>query len=236
MAGGKRRGAGVFVTLAILTMVMFCDGPLSDAAVAVAARPDAASVLVKAQWQKPELYNGCEVTSLSMLLSAAGAPVDKRVLAREIRRDPTLEVRDAAGRTVRWGNPHQGFVGDVTGAGRGYGVYHGPVAELLARHLPGRSLDMSGGSFDVVLDSVAQGRPVVVWTTTGFFVPGDWVVWNSPSGLVRATFSEHAVLVVGYSATSVEVADPLDGQRKWLNREGFRRSWEAMGRQAVTYR
>ncbi|HEU4962376.1 MAG TPA: C39 family peptidase [Bacilli bacterium] len=204
--------------------------------IASTPRPPQAQVQVTPLSQKSELYNGCEVTSLAMMLAQAGKPVSKLQLARQLAKDPTPERRDANGRTVSWGDPNRGFVGDVTGRNRGYGVDHGPLAALAARHLPGRVVDLSGGSFDGVLNSIADGRAVVVWTTTSFAPRSNWVSWQSPTGTVRATFSEHAVLVVGYDPQSIVLADPLVGQVRRVNRQTFVQSFVQMGKQAITYR
>ncbi|MBL0385922.1 C39 family peptidase [Tumebacillus sp. ITR2] len=204
-------------------------------ATAAAALPERTLLNVPLISQLPELYNGCEVTSLAMLVNVAGHPVDKLELARNIRKDPAREQTNAQGQTLAWGNPNTGFVGDVTGASRGYSVNHGPIAELLSRYLPNRVVDLTGHSFDELLNSVAGGKPVVVWTTENFGPTDDWVTWKSPSGDVRATFSEHCVLLVGYDATTVTVNDPLDNRQKQVNRENFVQSWEQLGKQAVTY-
>ncbi|PWK13462.1 C39 family peptidase [Tumebacillus permanentifrigoris] len=199
-------------------------------------RPASVILPVPILQQRPELYNGCEVTSLAMLLNYAGQPVSKLELARKIRKDPTPEVVDSAGRTVRWGNPELGFVGDVTGNRRGYSVYHGPIADLLDQYLPDRAVDLTRASFDNVLDTLATGKPIVVWVTEEFAPTNDWVTWDSPSGRVRATFREHCVLLTGYDANQLTLNDPLDGTRKQVDRANFQRAWEQLGQQAVTYR
>ncbi|TCP58202.1 uncharacterized protein YvpB [Tumebacillus sp. BK434] len=196
---------------------------------------DQVQLTVPIQCQMPELNNGCEVVSLSMLLQHAGKPVSRFQLAEEIAKDLTPLQTDAAGRIVAWGDPNAGFVGDITGRQKGYGVYHGPLAQLLDRHLPGQAQDLSGKPFDKVLESVSSGRPVVAWTTSFFDTTREWVYWSGPRGQVAATFHEHAVLVVGFNQASVLINDPLDGKRKTVSRELFRRSWEMMGKQAVTY-
>ncbi|KEO84693.1 C39 family peptidase [Tumebacillus flagellatus] len=209
-----------------------------SSAVSTAAQPTrpASRVLnVPVIAQNPELYNGCEVTSLTMLLQSAGVSVGKNELARNVRKDPTPEVKDANGQTISWGDPNTGFVGDVTGSGRGYSVYHGPIAEELGRYLPGRAVDLTGHSFDDVLNAVGNGKPVIVWTTDTFSPTDDWVTWKSPTGTVRATFSEHCVLLVGYDGNTVTVNDPLDGTRKQVNLAAFQQAWVQLGQQAVTY-
>ena len=65
--------------------------------------------------QYPQLPNGCEVTSLAMLMTFAGHPVSKMTLAREIPKDPTklslTSYINASGQTVHrvvyWGNPNE---------------------------------------------------------------------------------------------------------------------------------
>ena len=217
--------------------VLLCTASFGmNEGVAAAARPQQAYVEVEEIRQMPELHNGCEVTALAIVLDHAGKTVDKMQLARELRKDTTPLRYDGQGGIAYWGDPNRGFVGDITGVRRGYGVYHAPIAALLNRHLPGRALDLSGGSFDAVLDQVAEGKPVVIWTTIPFAPVHDWVSWNSPGGKVAATFNEHAAVLVGYDAKTVTLADPFDGQVDRVDRARFLASWEQMGRQAVTYR
>lgn len=187
--------------------------------------------------QKPELYNGCEITSVAMMLKAAGNPVDKLTLAKQVTKDTSPIRKDGKGNIVSWGDPNVGFVGDITGKRVGYSVYHGPVYDLVESILPGRAIDLTGESFDRVLQSISEGCPVVVWTNVTFAPVGNWVTWNSKNGPVKATFSEHAVLLVGYDEDNVYVNDPLNGvASKKLDRQDFHDSWLQMGSQAITYR
>lgn len=83
---------------------------------------------------------------------------------------------------------------------------------------------------------MAQGVPVIAWTTTAYVEPTQWVVWDSPKGPVRATFSVHSVLLVGYDQHNVYVNDPLSGvQGQQVDKQQFIRSWEALGKQALSY-
>ncbi|MGZ4123778.1 MAG: C39 family peptidase [Tumebacillaceae bacterium] len=194
-------------------------------------------LIVPAKLQGPELYNGCEVTSLSMLLSAAGHPVDKMTLANSIKKDPTPATYSGDNQITAWGDPNNGFVGDVTGSDPGYGVYHGPVAALLNSYLPGRAEDLTGGSFDRVLARIASGHPVIAWTTATFTPTSSWTTWQGPNGPVKATFDEHVVLIVGYNNSQIFINDPLDGTAsKAVDRASFISAWQQLGNQAVTYK
>lgn len=186
--------------------------------------------------QYPELRNGCEVVSLTMLLQFYGIEKDKLALAQEMKKDTTPR-KEVNGNTVYWGNPNIGFVGDVTGKTMGYGIYNGPLLELLSKYIP-NGINLTGSSFDEIERSVSEGRPVVVWTTVSFTKPREdqWVTWQSPQGEVRATFQEHAVLVVGYDEDHVYVNDPISGKKKLqLEKSSFLASWEALGKQAISY-
>lgn len=205
-----------------------------------------ASFLIKvpAQSQLPELENGCEVTSLSMLLTAVGHPVSKMVLAQEQPTDPTPPVlKQIPGfkgnplmEVTYWGNPNVGFVGSVSGKNAlGYGIYNGPLAKLLNSVLPGRALDLTGKPFQDILAHVASGTPVEVWTTINFLPTQQWVTWQSPEGPVTVTPLEHAVLLVGYNATQVFVNNPYTGEAaEPVNRSDFVAAWKQLGRQALT--
>ncbi len=183
--------------------------------------------------QLPGLYNGCEVTSLAMLLRYEGIRVTKDELAGQVRKASTPLVSGSGGQILQWGDPNQGFVGDMREFG--YGVYHGPIAALLNRDLPRRSLDLTGSSFRTVLSVLQSGRPLIVWTTIHFRPTTDWVTWQSPDGPIRATMEEHAVLLVGFDKTTVFVNDPLTGQAAQpASLAAFRASWIQLGRQAIT--
>jgi uncharacterized protein YvpB len=189
--------------------------------------------------QLPELPNGCEVTSLAMLLAAVHRPVPKLELARRLPTDPTPPTFSGDGSgfysVARWGDPNRGFVGSVYGDGIGYAIYHGPLTRFLAQLMPGRAVDLTGHSFDDVLTHVAHGVPVVMWVTTTFAPTDDWVTWQAHGSRVRGTTFEHAVLLVGYDKTSVYVNNPLNGEREQrVSRALFEAAWRQLGQQAVT--
>lgn len=81
--------------------------------------------------QFPELYNGCEITSLAMLLQFYGINKGKMELAGEMKKDTTPMKTDTAGNITYWGNPDLGFVGDVTGKEKGYSIYHSALFDVL---------------------------------------------------------------------------------------------------------
>jgi uncharacterized protein YvpB len=201
-------------------------------------KPISAMVDAVAIMQHPELYNGCEVTALSMLLQHAGIQKDKMELADELVKDSTPIVHDQAGNIASWGNSDIGFVGDITGRSKGLGVNHKPLFRMLKNYIP-KALNLSGNTFGQLELSVSRGVPVVVWTTVSFVEPKEsqWLNWNSSTGQVRATFQMHAVLLVGYDEHYVYVNDPQTGEKgKAINKSTFMQSWGSMGNQALSYR
>ena len=115
------------------------------------------------QMTTPRLYNGCEVTSLTMLMNYAHINVTKNELAAKITSVP-LTYSDG-----EHGNPEYGFVGDITGNDPGLGAYHKPIYKL-AKTETSQVKDLTGANFDTVIEQLEQGRPV--WTiTTASFAP-----------------------------------------------------------------
>ncbi|WP_245592287.1 C39 family peptidase [Ectobacillus panaciterrae] len=160
--------------------------------------------------QMPELPRGCEVTSLAMLLQYKRVSVSKITLANEVKKDPAAYRR--LGSTIYFGNPHYGFVGSMTSFKEpGFGVFHGPIYELANRYLNGNALDITGSTFDTVMEHVGQQKPVWVINTSTFdFVPSRyWQTWQTPHGPISITDKEHSVLVTGYDNQYVYFNDPL---------------------------
>lgn len=186
--------------------------------------------------QYPELPSGCEVTSLAMLLQYAGVKKSKMELAYEMPKDPTPIRYDNNGQIVSWGDPNVGFVGDVTGKSRGFGIYHAGLLPLLKAYVPA-ALDLTGKPFDLLAKQVAAGYPVIVWNTIDFAAPSKWVTWETPNGSVTTTFAEHAVLLVGYDENNVYVNDPVTGNKNVaIDKAQFLETWKTMGQQALSYR
>lgn len=211
-------------------------GESEEGGASEAPLPLAAMIEVPVIDQLPELFNGCEVASLAMLLAAAGTPVDKMELAERVAKDMTPIVWSEDGVIESWGNPNIGFVGDMTGETDGFGVYHGPIFQLLADILQGRAEDLTEQPFDKLLEAVAGGRQVVIWTNINFTPETVMETWLSDAGPVLMSWNEHAVLLVGFDTDNFYVNDPYDGTAaKPIERDSLISSWLQMGSQAVTY-
>lgn len=187
--------------------------------------------------QLPELPRGCEVTSLAMFLRSAGIPTDKMTLAEEVVKDPTpYSVKDGI---VHFGNPNDGFVGDMyTFDNPGYGVYVGPIYDLANQYLPNRVVNMTGTTFNEVRQSIARGKPVwvVIHTKFGKLPKTSFETWKTPTGEVSITYHQHAVVITGYDQQYVYFNDPLTNERnRQVLSSRFIEAWEQMGSQAITY-
>ncbi|CAM3114550.1 C39 family peptidase [Sporolactobacillus spathodeae] len=206
-----------------------------QAVIASARLPAAKKLTVPFVSQLPELPNGCEITSLTMLLQSAGINVTKMTLAEQVKKVPYQS-------DGYMGNPNQGFVGNMYHGNRnnpGLAVYHGPVANLARTYLGNRVIDLSGSSWTSVEQQIASGHPVWVITSINSQpVPaGSWHPWRTRSGIIQITFMEHSVLVTGYDKTHVYFNNPLAAQSgsKAL-KKNFITAWHQFGNQAISYR
>jgi uncharacterized protein YvpB len=179
------------------------------------------------QMDAPRLYNGCEVTSLAMLLGFWGINISKNELADQIPRVP-LQYGDG-----KHGNPNMGFVGNMED-GPGLGVYHEPIFQLAQTYVnePLKVINLSNHPFSALLEKISQGKPVWVITTTSFSPIQQFQSWSTPQGSVDITFKMHSVVITGYDQEYIYVNDPYGTKNKKVNREAFIASWEQMGSQA----
>jgi uncharacterized protein YvpB len=191
-------------------------------------------ILIK---QNPELRYGCEVTSLAMVLNFAGVRTNKMELYRSIKKDSDPLIRSPKGDILRWGNPAEGFVGDMTGRRAGYAVFDLPMIVLINQKLPGRAINLTNQPFDRVLGHVSAGYPVVVWTTGDYRLPDRWESWYHGKQYIKTPLDLHAVVLVGYDANYVYLNDPLSGKKQVrVGKEQFISSWKALQSRAVSYK
>lgn len=187
--------------------------------------------------QMPELKYGCEVTSLAMVLNYAGKRIGKMELYHSIQKDSDPLIKSRTGNILRWGNPNDGFVGDMTGRRTGYAVFDQPMVKLINQYLPGRAVNLSHQPFENVLNHVSNGYPVVVWTTGDFRQPDRWESWYHGQQLIKTPLDLHAVVLVGYDAGHVYLNDPLSGKKQVkVGKAQFIASWKALNSRAVSYR
>lgn len=184
--------------------------------------------------QFPELVRGCEVTALSMFLSYyTGSNIDKMALADQLRRDVTPQTTDLG--MISFGDMHKGFVGSLTvNSEPGLGVYIEPLYDLSKNYVEGL-YNISGSSFDQVLNFVGNGRPVLVITPSNYNLVHSSQIqqWITTSGYMEVTYKEHSVLIVGYDAEWVYFNDPDSGRLNKQNIEAFKAGWENQGSQAL---
>lgn len=181
------------------------------------------------QMEDPQLYNGCEVTSLAMLLNYYGMDVSKIELADQIKKVSYQEDEGI------YGDPNEGFVGDITGVEKGYGVYVGPIVELAKKQVSSQYevKDLSKKSFTAILDQLALGTPIWCITTVPMTATDDMETWQTSNGEVEISWNIHSVVLTGFDKEKVFVNDPY-GEKTEVSTDDFRRSWEQMGSQAMT--
>ncbi|MCU9612272.1 C39 family peptidase [Caldibacillus lycopersici] len=187
--------------------------------------------------QLPELRYGCEVTSTAMLLQFEGVNVSKMDLYQAVKKDPDPLIK-RADNILHWGNPDDGFVGDMTGKNRraGYAVFDKPIVDLVNKYLPGQAVNLTNKSFDTILNHVSDGYPVVVWTTGDYKLPDRWEQWEHKGKLIKTPLDLHCVVLVGFDENNVYLNDPLSGRKNAkVSKEQFIQSWEALKKRAVSY-
>lgn len=162
--------------------------------------------------QNPSLPNGCEITSLAIVLNYMGFNVTKENLS-----DNYLDKKP-----VGEANFYYEFVGNPRSSS-GYGCYAGAIVAAANKYLSEqgsteKAVDYSGCSFADVLWKVREGKPVIVWVTTPitsdpgytteWIVDGEYLVWKA---------NLHCVVVTGYDTNTgkVIVSDPLSGKKEY---------------------
>lgn len=178
------------------------------------------------QMDSPRLYNGCEITSLAMVMNYEGIPISKNELAKEIH---TVPLRYQNG---EYGNPNEGFVGNMQD-GPGLGVYHEPIFKLAQKHFNGRAENLTGKPFGEILKKVADGSPVWVITTASLTPAASFQNWDTPSGQVKVSFQMHSVAITGYDENHIFVNDPYGTKNRKVPIDAFVSAWKLMGSQAI---
>lgn len=189
---------------------------------------------VKLVKQMPELKNGCEVTSLAMMLSHAGINIDKVALSRQVKKDTTEIKYNGNGTIATWGDPDVGFVGDITGITAGYSINPKPLLELVNKYVKG--VNLTNLDYSYIEKALNENKPVLAWVTSDFTTPEVNKTWKSGDKTIKAYFNQHAVLLTGYDSEYIYYNDPLkDKPNQKVKKEVFKNIWKSTGQKAITY-
>jgi len=180
------------------------------------------------QMAAPRLYNGCEVTSLAMMLNYNHLDISKNALAAKL---PSVPLTYDNGER---GNPNTGFVGDITGDQPGLGVYHGPIYRL-AKTQTSQVKDLTGSNFSAVVKQLEKGRPVWTITTLTFAPVSSLQTWQTPTGNVKVTYDMHSVVIVGFNRAKkvIYINNPYGHKQQAVNWTDFAAAYKQMGQQAI---
>lgn len=176
--------------------------------------------------QNPELPNGCEITAATIALNYLGFPVDK----------VTMASRYLPQQAEYWAtDPDVAFMGNPAYL-LAYYCNPGPVVEAVNAYLDDqgsayRAVDISGTPAEELYDWVAEGAPVVVWTTRGCMTPTYSTNFMMADGTLPYSNS-HCVVLTGYDSEGCYVADPMY-EFSYASYEVFNWCYEARGSYAV---
>ena len=174
----------------------------------------------------------CEVATLKMVLEYYGIKVEEDDLIARLPFD-TFGPRNVEENI--WGDPNQGFVGDIDAKipNGGYGVYEDPLVKLARDFREAKKLEYP--ALREVLEIVEAGYPVIVWGTIS---SGKDISWKTREGKkIKAVFGEHTRVVIGFKGTPespsfIYLLDPIYGQVR-MSREKFLKNWDSLDRKAV---
>lgn len=184
----------------------------------------------KAVLQYPELPTGCEITSLTMVLNHLGFDVTKVKMASDYMKKGLAWETDF--REAFAGNPFSEY---------SYGCYAPVIVDAANKFLEEqgsdlRAVDLSGFSFDDLLNFTDNGVPVMVWTTIGL-IPGFYTAtWTADNGETVTWYAnEHCMVLVGHNdeSSSIFAADPDKGKIVEYDRELFKTRFHELFEQAV---
>lgn len=123
-----------------------------------------------------------------------------------------LSEADVLAALPRNANPHLGFRGNVDGPTGGiedYGVYAGPILNILnGQGLKAKAVE---GGREGIKAAIAGGNPVIAWVTYNC-LPNTPTRTTIAGATVTLVPNQHVVVVTGYNEDGVWANDPWDGQ------------------------
>lgn len=142
----------------------------------------------------------CNIDAARIALGYRGVNLATETVYAALPKDPTPYSESEAGKI--WGNPYSGFVGDINGEPKGYGVYWGPISSYISKHR--KSEVKTGWNRTALLTEVSKDNPVIIWAHNGYSsspngAVGTNISWKTPGGeSIYAIAGMHSFVVAGF--------------------------------------
>lgn len=157
--------------------------------------------------QEPELPQGCEITSLAMVLNYYNFDIDKVTLADNYL--PKQPIEQGV-------NPDKYYMGDPHG--QGWYCYAGPIVEAANTYLNQQesnlaAYDISNATEKEICRYIKEGAPVILWSTLNCEEPrvSESIVWFVDNMDYHPYTNLHALVIYGYTYDSFLILDPQGG-------------------------
>ncbi|MEK3884891.1 C39 family peptidase [Paenibacillus sp. PL2-23] len=190
--------------------------------------------------QKPELPNGCEITSLTAVLNGLGFDLTKENMADHYLPQEPFYRKDGK---LYGADPNKAYAGNPRDAIAWFS-YAPPIIEAANKvfdefgggYTP---VDLTGSTREGIYTELDAGRPVVIWVTLDLSPPKVTSSWyfSDTGELFKAPVNLHCVVLNGYNKASniVHVMNPLEGQVTY-DADAFFASYDALGTHALVIR
>ena len=168
-------------------------------------------------YQNPELPTGCEITAMTMVLNYYGYNVDKVTMASEYLPCTSADLYYGDDGCLYGNDMNNYFIGNpfsTSGVICGTGAIVTAANDLLSDWGSRmQAMDITGASPEELFALVSQDIPVVVWATINMEERGSTEGWYTENGVyVDWSSNDHGVVLIGYSDSTVTIADPISGE------------------------
>lgn len=166
--------------------------------------------------QKPELPNGCEITSLTSVLNYFGYEASKTEMSDMYLPKQPFQWRN---NKLYGANPYKAYAGDPRNEPGGFFSYAPPIVQAANQYIAevggvDKASDISGSTREEIIEHLSNGFPVVIWITIDLKKPWSDHSWyfHDSEEYFSAIGNSHTVVLNGYDESNVYVMDPLKGQ------------------------
>lgn len=185
--------------------------------------------------QKPELPNGCEITSLTAVLNYYNYEIEKTEMADKYLPKESVYAKNEK---LYGPNPYISYAGDPRTVS-GLFCYAPPIVQAAKDYFETvgadyNPVDISGSTREEIIDQLRKGNPVVIWVTLELKEPimdFSWYFSNTGEHFI-APINLHSVVLNGFVEDKVHVMDPLKGQVTY-DIDTFFESYNALGSHAM---